>query len=184
LPDRRLAVLLFASATLFHATAVFVFNVPNGHARRLLEPAIRWYEGPQTRQGWSLFAPTLDRSVSHVLVRGKDAAGGVSAWYDVTEFFRTERLARPLSPDWALSEGLEHGLALSRSGEKLLRDQGMSVVTRTAAMILSRAVPDKALQQMQIEIQRRAIPAIGTSPTSRVDNARFAWEARPAVAAL
>jgi hypothetical protein len=178
------AIVAFASATLFHATAVVVYNLPNGDARRTMQHYLAFYNGPQTRQGWSLFAPSLDRFNQHVLVRGKMNDGAATAWYDVTQFFNTERAQWRLTPEWALSEGLDHSVSLAESTGKLRRARGVYEIGRTSAMVLERASPSANFAKMQIEIQRRSVPAIGVRSALQVDNLRFDWISVPGVGSL
>ena len=173
------AILSCAMAA-FHAFMVFLINTPSNAIRQSFAPVVTFYDGPWLHQSWSIFAPNPPEANVHVLVRGRNRNGRVTAWYDASLFFLDIVGRNRLNPLRELGEGLGHAaLAASQDDRNIL---ARAFVTRTAAMVLRLYAPSASAAE-QIELDCWQIPAPGTSRKA-VSVDRWHWQPIPNVAPL
>jgi len=161
--------------TISFAGLVLIENLPECALRETLSPVLNPLEGPELRQGWSLFAPNPGAVSQHVLVRARNKRGEETAWYDASQFFIDERRRNLFTPLWALSEGLDHGSGFLDSKDLAKRRQAKAEVERTSLMVIARAVPHFDIFKIQIELQRHSITLPHQQPKKGSQNIRYDW---------
>lgn len=163
----------------FHASMVFLVNLPSSAVKQRAAPILSRYDGPFIDQGWALFAPRPYPENIHVLVRGRSVSGALTPWYDVSKFFLIAMRGNRFTTTRALFAALSHS-APELFGDKM-KEPARAIVTRTSAMILRLYSGGHPPPMMQIELD-----AWGTSATN--ENARLSnetqlpWQPVPNVA--
>lgn len=183
-----LAALVIAAVTALHASLVLLINSPDNAITRALHPIIRFYDGPQLDQGWSLFAPNPLSKNEHVLVRGRTAEGAITAWYDVSQYFLVEMDRNRFTSTRAVAEALLHAAMMLKSEKPKQRAIARVEVARTAAMVLQLYSAEKHLVALEIDVDWKPIRSINgvrsRASAHAIAGARFGWVPMPTVSRL
>lgn len=137
---------------------IALINAPENLLTDVLSGPLDWYSTPLVQQEWQVFAPNPGARTYHVLARVRSSNNQIGAWYDVSQFFVADLRSDPLSPNWALAEGLDHALATVWSSDKVVSALSIRIVERSAAIVLTQGGKAGDAVALQIELQRQDTP--------------------------
>ncbi len=181
-PLRACLASVIVAAAFAHAALVFLYNSPSNVLKDNAAPVFRLYSGPELRQGWVLFAPDVASNNLHVLARARTNGGSVTRWYDISLFYLDEMYRNRFTATRSLSEGLAHAAPSANSNTYWRRATARAIILQTSAMVLNLYLPDKSLNAMQMEVDRRDVPLFGsTSKGGTVSEMTWGWVPMPSV---
>lgn len=170
---------LFCAFAVFHASLVFIVNMPRNPIKEAATPLLRAYDGPHLRQGWGMFAPDPQEANRHVLVRAQRADGSVTPWYDASLYLLEGAPPNRITPLREIDQSLAHAalevdVAPEYSSSRI-------VVLRIATAVI-RSYERVPLARIQIQLEDRLIAPASGSPAVRAK--RWLWQPSPAIDAI